>query len=238
MNKESHIKIIVALILLQLFIASAVLAGKLDQSLPQIKGLPGMELQWIGRHMVINGVPTSMRAFHSKQSSEQILNAYQYRWKARGLGQVAVSSFDDNKSVGMEYRGHYYSVQVNDSNGGSEGVLTVSLSDLAAGPDFSTDFPLPYSSKVEQKIESLDNGVRAETLVVTSEQGVGSTAAFVQANLTREGWVEQNFAKSAESFSQYVLNYQRGRELSQIVILGNSPAFPDKTMMTIHWIKN
>lgn len=213
-------------------------ANGLNNVLPEIEELPGMQTQWIGKQMVINGVPTSMRAFSSPKSSREVLNEYAHRWKSRSLSAITHSEFDGNKSVGMEYRNHFYSVQAKDVYGGSEGVLTVSVAPSDIQPDFSTRFPLPLGAKVEQKIESLDQGAMAETLVVTGEQSASSMAAFVETTLNREGWVSQNYAEPSSVLDQYVLNYQRGTELSQITILGKSPAFSDKTMMTIHWVKN
>lgn len=221
---------------LNIAIANSV-ADPFAQSVPEIEPLPGMEAQWIGRKMAINGVPTSMRAFVSDASADQVLDAYQDRWKVRGLGQIARSEFDGARSVGMEYRGHYYSVQAYDVGGGSEGVLTVSVAPADAVADFSTQFPLPLGSHVEQKIEAIDSGKRMETLVVTSEQTVASLASYIDASLRREHWVAQNFS-DADTSGQRVLNFQRGSELSQITIIERPPAYPDKTMMTIHWVKN
>ena len=214
------------------------MADPFDQGLPEVEPLNGMKVQWIGKQMAINGVPTSMRAFTSNANADQILDAYQDRWKVRGLGQIARSQFDGAESVGMEYRGHYYSVQAYDVPGGSEGVLTVSLAPAEeTAPDFSTRFPLPLGSHVEQKIEAIDSGKRMETLIVTSEQSVGSLASYLDASLQREGWVDQNFSRSTD-YRQRVLSFQRGSELSQITIIDEAPAYPGKTMMTVHWVKN
>ncbi len=213
-------------------------ADPFEKTLPEIETLNGMKLQWIGKQMAINGLPTSMRAFSSDLGADQVLDIYQDRWKVRGLGQLARTEFDGAESVGMEYRGHYYSVQAYDIAGGSEGVLTVSLAPVEEmAPDFSTRFPLPFGSNVEQKIEAIDSGTRMETLIVTSDQSVGSLASYVDASLQREGWVDQNFSR-ASNHGQRVLSFQRGTELSQITIIERPPAYPDKTMMTVHWVKN
>ncbi len=231
-------KLLVAMLALLLAGAGNTLADPFDHALPQIKGLPGMQLQWIGKQMAINGLPMSMRAFNSSSSADQILDAYQGRWKTRGSAQTARSEFDGARSVGMEYRGHYYSVQAADASGGSQGVLTVSLTPAEASADFSTRFPLPLGSNVEQKIEAIDNGRRMETLMVTSQQSVGSLTAYVNASMRRQGWVEQNFGNTQLGHRERVLNFQRGAELSQIVVIDNPPAYPGKTLMTVHWVKN
>jgi len=238
MQAIKSVKLMVVILALFLMAVGNVLADPFDRTLPQIEGLPGMQLQWIGKKMAINGLPMSMRAFNSSSSADQILDAYQGRWKTRGSAQTTRSEFDGAQSVGMEYRGHYYSVQAYDVSGGSQGVLTVGLAPAKASPDFSTRFPLPLGSNVEQKIEAIDNGKRMETLIVTSQQSVGSLAAYVNASMRRQGWAEQNFGNTQPGHKERVLNFQRGAELSQIVVIDNPPAYPGKTLMTVHWVKN
>ncbi|MBL1433326.1 MAG: hypothetical protein COB94_007780 [Gammaproteobacteria bacterium] len=238
MQAIKSVKLMVVILALFLMAVGNVLADPFDRTLPEIEGLPGMQLQWIGKKMAINGLPMSMRAFNSSSSADQILDAYQGRWKTRGSAQTTRSEFDGAQSVGMEYRGHYYSVQAYDVSGGSQGVLTVGLAPAKASPDFSTRFPLPLGSNVEQKIEAIDNGKRMETLIVTSQQSVGSLAAYVNASMRRQGWAEQNFGNTQPGHKERVLNFQRGAELSQIVVIDNPPAYPGKTLMTVHWVKN
>lgn len=207
--------------------------GPMEHRLPEVTLMPNMQHRWVAKHMVVNGVPMSVRAFVSDRTPEQVLEYYTHRWKAKGLAQVARSQHGEEKTIGMEYRGHYYTVQVHDRPSGSQGTLTVTQSLLETAPSTNTDFPLVPGSQVLSKIESKDFGQRAETLTYTNNQSASSNAIFVTAALERNGWVQQEFSKDP-AMAGRVLNFQKANQLCQISIVDHQPG---QTLTLVNWIK-
>lgn len=228
----------VAVVCVYAVVQTCVWAAKdpLNHKLPVMEVIPGMHLEWIAEQIVMNGLPMSIRGFTSDKTPDEVLQFYERKWKARGLAQTAKSDYGDAKTVGMEYRSHYYSVQVEERSFGSEGVLTVSQAFSELNPDKETRFPLAPGSEVVSKVESRDLAARAETLVVTNRSSVASNASYFKTALSRDGWVQQSFAAEAPA-GERVLNFQRGSHLCQVTIVKHSPQYPGRTVVLVHWIK-
>ncbi|MEO1576164.1 MAG: hypothetical protein AAFU65_14560, partial [Pseudomonadota bacterium] len=118
--------------------------------------------------------------------------------------------------------------------GGSEGRITVSKRDHAASK--ATAFPLPRRTETVSKIDSLDAGTRAESIVAYAPGSPLENATWFERELVRQGWSRDPFVQE-DTTSEKILAFQRDAELCQLTLVPNQPGYRGKTMLLIHWIK-
>lgn len=212
-------------------------ADALGRTLPVMELMPDMQAEWAAQQLVYNGVPMSIRNFASGQSSEEVLGFYERNWKDLGSEEISYSRVEDFDSVGIKSRDYFYSVRARDTDQGSEGSLVVSRAlDQVANAGRSTEFPIVPGSEIVSTIEALDRSTRAETIVSTNLRSVDSNEIWFQSQLTRDGWAEERLAAPLDG-ERRVITFQKGKQLCQITLIGNSPENPGRTLVLVHWIK-
>ncbi len=208
-------------------------ADPLDVRLPELELMQGMEASWAAERMAMNGVPMSIRTFTSGRSAQRVLEFYERRWQKNGLTPKR-EAFDGYRTIGAAREDLYFSVQVRDSRGGSEGRITVSRRDYAG--DKKTRFPLPRRTQTVSKIDSLDAGTRAESIVAYAPGSALENASWFTNELARQGWSRDPYVPE-DTVSEKVLAFQRDTEMCQVTLVPNQPGHRGKTMLLIHWIK-
>ena len=209
----------------------------LSQKLPVIEPMPEMDAQWAGERLVYNGVPMSIRNFASRRPAQDVLNHYERMWKSRGSDQISHSRVEDFDSVGFKGREYFYSVRVRNTQFGSEGSLVVSRAlDRVEDAGRHTEFPIVPGSEIVSTIEALDRRTRAETVVSTNGRSVSSNEMWFRRQLSGEGWAEERLAEQLPG-ARRVITFQRGTQLCQITLIGDSPQHPGRTVVLVHWIK-
>lgn len=232
-----YAKVIRIMYCLAVLCAQAAAADPLGEKLPVIELMPDMQAEWAGERLVYNGVPMSIRNFASRQPAKEVLGHYERNWKERGSEQISYSRVEDFDSVGIKSRDHFYSVRARDTEYGSEGSLVVSVAlDDVADAGRSTEFPIVPGSEIVSTIEALDRSTRAETVVSTNLRSVGSNEVWFQSQLTRDGWVQERLGAPLEG-ERRVITFQKGKQLCQITLIGDSPEHPGRTLVLVHWIK-
>lgn len=205
--------------------------------LPVLDAMPNAQTAWVAKQMALNGVPMSIRSFKVNKSAQEVLTHYNRKWKTHSDAHIEPGKHGDFDTLGFAYNGYYHTVQVRNAHEGAEGLLVVSSELKPNQVDRSTDFPLPSNSQVVSKMESLDEGVRAETITVVNRQSASSNMSFFDWTLPSQGWVRQASQEPANLSDAIQLNFQNGRHLSQVTIQENNSEAQGQTLIMVHWIK-
>lgn len=217
-------------------LSHAASSDPLKVELDPVDVMPDMEVEWVGRQMVYNGVPMSIRNFKTSKSSDDVLRYYERIWQAKSTGRPIRSKHGEFETIGLKDREFYYTVQARDGGHGSEGTLVVTSALDRYAPNRDTEFPLVPGATVITKIDALDRGVRAETLILVSERPIQAVDAWFQDALAREGWLRQSFSE-AEMGKQRVLHFQRASQVCQVTVVGDGPLHDGRTMVLVNWVK-
>lgn len=233
-RKYLHISVLtVSTMITQALVFSDVARGG---ELPVLDIMPGMRLEWVARNMIYNGIPMSIRRFSIGSSATTVMHYYASRWKGKGAVRVAHSKTGQFEVIGVGHRQFYDTVQVRDVDGGSEGVLVVPRFLRASEYDFSSKFPLPPETDLLTKVESVDAGVKAETLVLKSRRSVHFNATWMETTLIRQSWTLQStVSRSAGNRRQ--LNFQRGSQRCQITISAKNDRTGLGVLILVNWVK-
>ncbi len=112
----------------------------------------------------------------------------------------------------------------------------MSASPTSAVADKRTEFPTPPMVSLEEKIEAVDLGVRMETLMLRTGASVADSVAAYRDVLVTHGWREQRRPAAAQQRTARVLEFQKGPQHSQILIMPSADR-PHRTRIMVHWIK-
>lgn len=167
-------------------------AGAAWQDIPDI-----ISLQQMGDKMVVNGIPMTVRAFHTSIPAEQVVNMVQASWdRNRDRTSVTRTSMPPwtvlNQTIGTEHR----SFQIKASaNGGYEGFVALTSPALAREP--RPLIRLPPEVTPVQIIDSVDNGRNSQQIVAVSKRSMDATGAALEASLKAAGWQRHVMKKNA-----------------------------------------
>ena len=98
-----------------------------------------------------------------------------------------------------------------------------------------TEFPLAPNAHIVSRIHSIDLGVKAETLTISTFQTGSMNKTWYQSTLTRAGWKLQPSGIINES--QHKLGFQKGQQACQLTFIDKSPIKQHRSMILIHWVK-
>lgn len=203
--------------------------------LPTMEVFPGADVAWVAKSITYNGLPMSVRAFESPGTPAEVVAFYRTAWRASGSARVGETRFRDYQTLGMEMSGVYYSIQVRPSGHGSAGVMVVSRAPADARADRTTAFPVASGDRVLEKIESIDLGVRAESLIISTERSMGEALSEYRGTLQRLGWWEVGPTGPRSEATAAAISLQRNAQQCQISFVDARPRRGSRII--IHWIK-
>lgn len=224
---------LLTLIAASLSLVCAADTDPLSIDLPALETMKGMNASWAAEKMAMNGVPMTIKTFASNRSAEKVLAFYEKRWLAAGL-KPRRAEFGEYDTIGAGDDDVYFSIQVRDAGGGSDGRITVSQPGFDANT--STDFPLPRRTETVSKIDSIDSGTRAESIVAYAPGGPLENINWFERELGRQGWSKDPYMPD-DGAAEKIIAFQRNSELCQLTLVPNRPGYRGKTMLVIHWIK-
>ena len=185
-------------------------AGAAWQDIPDI-----ISLQQMGDKMVVNGIPMTVRAFHTSIPAEQVVNMVQASWdRNRDRTSVTRTSMPPwtvlNQTIGTEHRSFQIKASV---NGGYEGFVALTSPALAREP--RPLIRLPPEVTPVQIIDSVDNGRNSQQIVAVSKRSMDATGAALEASLKAAGWERHVMKKNARTLV-FAAN-RKGQEFDAIL---------------------
>jgi hypothetical protein len=232
------VRIIRAALMLMFFVGSTTQAAlwhsdPLKAKLPELATIPEADWHWVGQHMALDGVPMSIKAFTYQGSVQYVVDFYRSHWKTLGHGVVHSSIQMGNKQVlGLSLDEYYYSVQTTVADGLINGQIMVTPLLSGVEPSTKTKMPIPNGHEVQSKVESLDQGVRNETLQVESDWGVQKIVGFYKRRLKQSGY--QLIQNGQSNHQSSVLIWQDGKEMIQLTAKQMRSARRNFTLVLLH----
>ncbi|HJV70293.1 MAG TPA: hypothetical protein VJ693_14140 [Ideonella sp.] len=166
---------------------------------PELPDPPRSKVEWVGRDVRVNGLPSRIEHFESELSPDEVLDHYRSRWSRSANSLVPrETSAAGWRSIAMLQDRYQMVVQVRSrSPQGSEGMLSV-----ADFGDFKADYlprnwPTWPNTRVTQVTESLDGPKHSWLVSMVSDDGF-------ELNLRRfrDEWARRGFALTQEHASQ------------------------------------
>ena len=185
---------------------------------PEVVAPPGSRVQWVGKEMVQNGVPMSVRRFDTSMSPKQVLQYYRERWTTGPRRPPVENRVGGWRVIGRQVGGYYVTVQVRPGAGGSEGFIGVSmLPQLKAEPELDREFPRLAGTEVVSDTRSEDEGKSGQTLILRNDYSVITNAQYYREQLPARGWaLRQDYSPAGGA--EHVQYFERSRESLHIVI--------------------
>ncbi len=181
--------------LLLTLVPTMVVAGK-----PKLPPPPNATVEWVGKDMEVNGLPTAIRAFHTRESIEDVVRFYRREWQRpveRGkpgymetidaYPWYIISRVEDDYLLTVQVQ-----VKQNDKSG-SWGYLSISplVDPKNDPPELGKNIPKMRGSHVLSEHTSKDPGKNARTLIITNEHSVPSNVTFYRNYYNGKGWTKE-----------------------------------------------
>lgn len=212
------------------------------QDLPNIEVMPEAKAVWVGRKMIINGVPTSVKSFTYRGKPEKVIEFYRQAWKDEGTGQISINRLGNELILGLQWREFYKTVQFTYVNGVVEGKLVVSTTpDQKEINQLKTDFPLLPGNHVKSRIDSDDFGVITESLTINSRRSVSMNIDFSVRQLEPLGWVviadTKPYQKEVNFNQSRKVVLQKGNQMIQVSAYPTPITGSRGCELMVHWKK-
>lgn len=194
--KQTNSFLIYAVIaLLAMLFSHTVSAGKPDFPPP-----PRSQVEWVGQNMEVNGIPTSIRAFHTRESIEDVVDFYRREWQRpveRGkpgfmetidaAPWYIISRVEDDYLLTVQVQ-----VKKNDKSG-AWGYLSISpLPEPNTNPpELGKGVPKMSGSHVLSEHKSRDPGKKARTLIISNGYSLPSNVSFYRNFYNGQGWTKE-----------------------------------------------
>ena len=166
---------------------------------PDFPPPPQAMVEWVGKNMVVNGIKSAVRSFHTNKSIEKVVEFYRKEWKrpvAKGLpGFVETIDSAPWYIISRIEDGYLLTVQVqvkkNDESG-SWGYLSMSpLPGKNSISEIGKGTPKMSGSNVLSEVKSKDPGKKATTLIISNDHSVSSNVAFYRNHYQAKGWTAE-----------------------------------------------
>lgn len=208
---------------------------------PEFPPPPDSAVEWVAQDIEMNGNRTAIRAFHSKDSIEKVVEFYRKEWRRPperdkpGFMETIdaapwyiITRIEDGYLLTVQVQ-----VQKNDKNA-SWGYLSVSP--LPKNPDkkpaeLGSSTPKMPGSHVLNEMKSNDPGKKANTLIIANEHSLGSNAAFYRNHYQGKGWTTETDLNSQDV---QTLVFKTKRERVTIMLLKDG----SETRVVVNSVKN
>lgn len=209
-------------VLLGILAASTANAGALERStsgLPDLGPPPQGHARWVARSMRHNGLPMTLKAFHSRLSADEVLQHYATRF-GNGAARESVRSRQGEWQVlAIRNVRYFVTIQARDSAPGSVGTIAVTPDPANATVSLATRFPLPRSMRIVNLQQYEDEGERSEHISLLSSKAPHLEASNCARLLSREGWQLVRDAPAATIERGYVIEAQKGAEQARVTLM-------------------
>jgi hypothetical protein len=201
-------------------LAQSALAGPPDFPPP-----PDAAVEWVGKNIEVNGIKSSIRAFHTGDSIEEVVEFYRREWKKPvEKGKPGFMETIDAAPwyiISRVEDGYLLTVQVqvkqNDESG-AWGYLSISpLPGNNNKPaQLGSSTPKMSGSHVVNEIKSKDPGKTATTLIIANDRSIESNVAFYRNHYQGRGWTTET---DYDAQDIHTLVFKTRRERVTIMLL-------------------
>ena len=187
-----------ALVVLGLFLSC--LCSVAHARPPEFPPPPGASVEWVGKNIELNGIKSSIRAFHSDKSIEDVVKFYRKEW--RRPAEKDLPGYIENIDAAPWYiisrieDDYLLTVQVQvkqTDQSASWGYLSTSPLPEGGGKSagYGAAVPKIAGSHVISEMKSDDPGKKANTVIISNNNSVRSNADFYRQHYQSKGWVKE-----------------------------------------------
>ncbi len=218
-STESLLRLFAALLLSTC--AMAALAARA----PDFPSPPEARVEWVSRDMEINGIPSEVRAFYSRQSVKEVRKFYRRTWAKGEKGGPGFTETDAMKPWLLLTRvedGYLMTMQVQKADrGGSWGYLARSkLPNPKDLPAMGENVPSMRGSRVMNDVKTRDPGQKGRTVLIANRHSLSSNINFYRNHYLNDGWT-LDIERSLDGASMHMLAFKRRLRQVRIMIMGD-----------------
>lgn len=217
-----------------LLVAATYAIDPLKVPFPDTPAPPGAQWSWVGRQMVVDGAPMSIKTFQYTGAEKELISHFENVWKTQGHGAFRRNKIGPKQILSHETADFYTTVQYEIGNDLITGTITVSTplnQPLRKSKPF---LKKPHGSTLISRIESDDYGVYSESQTLLSQKSVKFNARYFANHLRSKGWVTINNQCDSDSC---VSHYQSALGQLQISIKDIPGSHGNGSRILIHLIE-
>jgi hypothetical protein len=179
-------------------------ADPLRISFPDTPAPPGSQWNWVGRQMVVDGLPMAIKTFSYKGSEEDMIAHFESVWSTLGHGTTVRSRIGPKSVLIDDLSDFYTTVQYEVQGEHITGSITVSVPLSEKRKPSKPLIASPPGSKTVSHIESNDLGIYSETITLMSRRSVDFNSGYYENQLRNKGWLKiDNRCSLASCDGQY-----------------------------------
>lgn len=225
---------------LLLVAAPLVHAGALERTtsrFPELEAPPQGEAQWIAKSMRLNGLPMTLKSFHSRLSAEAVLDHYAHSARGAFAKESTRARQGEWHVLALKSEHHFITIQARSTREGSLGTIIVSPRLEQAQLRLDSEFPVPESMHIVNLQQYDDFGVESEHIGLTSPRAPSLEARAYVVLLAREGWQLIRDQPAREVLRGHLIEAQKGAQHASIVIAPDEGS-PGRTAAIVVWKKS
>ncbi|MGH8177233.1 MAG: hypothetical protein ACREV5_13315 [Steroidobacter sp.] len=210
--------------------------ARLTDAFPELNAPPQGEAQWVARSMRLNGLPMTVKAFHSRLTPDAVMHHYESWGRATGGAQLRRSMSAPWQVLAIQLPHHYITIQARAIRDGSEGTIAVTQPLDRAELATRTGFPRPPTTTIVNLQQYDDFGAESEHISLTSARSVAIEALAFSHLLVVEGWQVVRDQRSSAGTRGHVLEAQKGAQHALLTLMPDHGR-PIATAIVIVWRK-
>lgn len=208
---------------------------------PKFPPPPDASVEWVAQDVEMNGIRTSIRAFHSNDAIEKVVEFYRKEWRnppERGRpGYMETIDAAPWYIINRVEDGYLLTVQVQvqkNKENRSWGYLSISplpKNPLELPPELGSNAAKMQGSHVLNEMKSNDPGKKATTLIIANEHSLRSNVAFYRNHYDGRGWTKES---DYDADNAHTLVYKTRKERATIMLLKDGGG----TRIVVNSVKN
>lgn len=172
------------------FFNHAQAADPLKISFPDTPPPPGSQWTWVGRQMVVDGLPMSIKNFTYKGSEADMIAHFENAWRTMGHGAFRRNQIGPKAFLSYELPDFFTTVQYQVQEELISGSISVSVPLSQKRKPGKPLIVKPPGSKIISQIESNDLGFYSQTLTLMSRRSFDFNSAYYENQLKNAGWMK------------------------------------------------
>lgn len=214
--------------------------------LPFVAAPEGSHTEWIAPQMTHDGLPMRVQRFRTSSGTDAVIDHHRRDWSRRWPGTEPMVSIEDDgwhvMSMLVENENLFISVRFRRIGTETAGYIAVSADPRAVHSNggaeraMKTRLALPPGVRVLSRQVYLDQGRRAEQIVLEARSAPATVASRFESRLEDDGWRMVRNTRSMRPGDGYLYNYQRG---SQHVFLQfrSTTDLGERTLILAIWMQ-